>query len=109
MITVKELAEKYGFNAVSLPSPDRIVTGGYIGDLLSWVMGRATEGCAWITIMTNINIAAVGQLADVAAIIVAEGAVPEDNVLATAAEKGVNILLTDKTAFDTAVEIAEVI
>ncbi len=106
-MTVKELAEKHGFNAVSLPSPDKVVTGGYSGDLLSWVMGRATEGCVWITIMTNINIAAVGQLADVAAIIVAEGAVPDENVLATAEDKGVNILLSDKTAFRTAVEIAD--
>ncbi len=104
-VTVKELSLKYGFNAVSMPDPDRIVSGGYIGDLLSWVMGRASEGCAWITIMTNINIAAVGQLADVAVIIVADGAVPEPAVIETAREKGVNILLSDKAAYETAVEI----
>lgn len=106
-MTVKELAQKYGFDAVSLPSPDRLVSGGYIGDLLSWVMGRATEDCAWITIMTNINIAAVGQLSDVATIIVAEGAVPDEAVIETAKEKGVNILLTKKTAYETAVAISK--
>ncbi len=106
-MTVKELTLKYGYKAVSLPFPDRVITGGYVGDLLSWVMGRATEDCAWITIMTNINIAAVGQLADVAVIIVAEGAIPEDAVVETAKNKGVNILLTNKTAYETVVEISK--
>ncbi len=106
-MTVNELSLRYGFNAVSLPSPDRVISGGYVGDLLSWVMGRAKEDCAWITIMTNINIAAVGQLSDVATIIVAEGAVPDDAVIETAKEKGVNILLSEKTAYEIAVEISK--
>ena len=58
-MTVKELAEKYSFEALTLPQPDRIVSGGYTGDLLSWVMGRAESDNAWITIMTNVNIVAV--------------------------------------------------
>ena len=106
-MTVNNLIEKLNLKILAQGDTDREITGGYCGDLLSWVMGRATEGCVWITIMTNINIAAVGQLADVAAIIVAEGAVPDENVLATAEDKGVNILLSDKTAFRTAVEIAD--
>ena len=106
-MTVKELSQKYGFEPVSMPAPDREVSGGYIGDLLSWVMGRAKEDCAWITIMTNINIAAVGALADVAVVIVAEGAKPDESVLSTAEEKGVNIVLSEKTAFEIAVEIAK--
>lgn len=106
-MTVKELSQKYGFEAASMPAPDRVVSGGYIGDLLSWVMGRAKEDCAWITIMTNINIAAVGALADVAVVIVAEGAKPDESVISTAEEKGVNIVLSEKTAFEIAVEIAK--
>ena len=106
-MTVKEFSQKYGFEVASMPSPDREVSGGYIGDLLSWVMGRAKEDCAWITIMTNINIAAVGALADVAVVIVAEGAKPDESVLSTAEEKGVNIVLSEKTAFEIAVEIAK--
>lgn len=105
-MTVKELSLKYSFEALSLPYPDREVHGGYVGDLLSWVMGRAEADNAWITIMTNVNIAAVGALSDVAVVIVAEGARPDDTVIATAQEKGVNILLTQKTAYETAVTIS---
>ena len=71
-MTVNELAQN-GFKAVVLPDGDRLISGVYIGDLLSWVMGRANSGDAWLTIMSNMNIIAVASLADVACIILAEG------------------------------------
>jgi predicted transcriptional regulator len=105
-MTVKELAEKYSFEILSMPDPEREVNGGYIGDLLSWVMGRAEASNLWLTIMTNMNIAAVAQLSDVSAVLVCEGARPDDSVIHTADEKGVNILLTNDTAYNTAVRIS---
>ncbi len=105
-MTVKELAEKYSLEILSMPEPDKEVNGGYIGDLLSWVMGRAEASNIWLTIMTNMNIAAVAQLSDVAAVLICEGARPDENVIATAVDKGVNILLTDDTAYNTAVKIS---
>ncbi len=105
-MTVNELAVKYSLEVLSMPCPEREVTGGYVGDLLSWVMGRAQADNAWITIMTNVNIAAVGALADVSVVIIAEGARPDASVIETAVEKGVNILLTDETAFTVAVKIS---
>ncbi len=104
-MTVKQLAEKYSFEVLSLPEPDKEISGGYVGDLLSWVMGRAQAGNAWITIMTNVNIAAVAALSDVSAVIVAEGAKPDASVIDTANAKGVNILATADTAYNTAVRI----
>jgi hypothetical protein len=72
-MTVKELSEREEFKILALPEPDRDIEGVYIGDLLSWVMGRAKANCAWITIMSNINIIAVASLANVACILLAEG------------------------------------
>ena len=92
---------------MSLPQPDREIKGGYCGDLLSWVMGRAEADSAWITIMTNVNIAAVSALADIAVVIIAEGARPDADVIETAIAKGINILLTQDTAFNTAVKISK--
>lgn len=106
-MTVKALAEKYLFNVISMPCPDREINGGYSGDLLSWVMGRATAGNVWITIMTNINIAAVASLADISAVIIAEGASPDPSVVETAKAKGINILSTDKNVFETSVMISD--
>ena len=106
-MTVKELSEKYSFEVLSMPEPEREVVGGYIGDLLSWVMGRAQESNLWLTIMTNVNVAAVAQLSDVSAVLICEGARPDDNVIATAQDKGVNILLTEEAAYNTAVRICK--
>lgn len=65
-MTVNELSAQAEFKALTMPDGEREITGVYIGDLLSWVMGRAKADCAWITIMSNINIVAVASLADTA-------------------------------------------
>ena len=61
-MTVKELSETLSLTEFALPAPDAPVTGGYAGDLLSWVMGRASAGDCWITIMSNQNVAAVALI-----------------------------------------------
>lgn len=106
-MTVSLLAEKCGFDFVTLPDPDREVCGGYVGDLLSWVMGRARENCAWITIMSNINIVAVASLADVSCVILSEGVSLEESVIKTATDKGVNILSTSLNSYEAAALISE--
>lgn len=106
-MNVCEIAEKLALVPLSLADSSRKVTGVYIGDLLSWVMGRADSGDAWITIMSNINIVAVASLADVACIILAEGVVPDENVCNTALQKGINIYTSEKTAYELAAALAE--
>ena len=108
-MTVKELSEKAGFNPICLPDPDREVTGGYCGDLLSWVMGRATSGQAWITIMSNINIAAVATLCDVAVIILSENVSLDDGVLDAADARGINVLSTSMPTFEAAALISKLL
>ena len=104
---VCDIAEKLSLKSLSVADSSREVSGVYIGDLLSWVMGRAESGDAWITIMSNINIVAVASLADVACIILAEGVVPDENVVTTALQKGINIYTTEKTAYQLAAALAE--
>ncbi len=105
-MTVNELVSRIGLTAAALPDGEREIEGVYIGDLLSWVMGRAGSGDAWITIMSNRNIAAVATLADTACVILAEGVQPDEGVAALAAEKGINLLLSDASAYDTALRLA---
>jgi len=93
-MTVNELAAKCSLNPVAVPDGEKEVEGGYAGDLLSWVMGRARENCAWITIMSNINIVAVASLADVGCIIMAEVLNAQEIVNPEENEKGVNIRST---------------
>lgn len=102
-MTVEGLALLDGMTPLVLCEPEREIDGVYIGDLLSWVMGNASSGDAWITIMSNINILAVASLSDVSCIILAEGVVLEEDVVTTAKEKGINIISSELSAFETAV------
>ncbi len=105
-MTVTELSAECGFATVCVPDGERTVSGAYIGDLLSWVMGRANADNAWITIMSNINVIAVASLADVACVILAEGVELDDELINTASIKGVNILKSDLPAYETAALLA---
>ena len=87
----------------------REVTGCYIGDLLSWVMGRAREGDAWLTIMGNINAIAVATLADTACIILTENAALDDNARQKADMQGVAVLQTEENSYKTALALAELL
>ena len=105
-MTVNELSTHPDFCAVFIADGNRVIEGGYAGDLLSWVMGRASEGDAWVTIMSNVNIVAVCTLADPACIVLSEGVKPDDETLRRAKEQGVNILSTTLDTFDACVRIA---
>lgn len=108
-MTVRELSEMSEFKVICMPDGDREIKGGYAGDLLSWVMGRASEGDAWITIMSNVNIVAVCTLADPACIILSENVQPDEQAVERAVEQGVNILTTELDTFSTCVRISALI
>ncbi len=98
--TVAALAKRLGLKEINLADPDRTVGDGYVGDLLSWVMGRAPAGGAWVTVMTNVNVIAVAALSDVACVVLAEGAELDENAAERARAQGINVLATDLTAFE---------
>ncbi len=107
---VSELKEKLNLTVLSSPDfEDRDVTGCYIGDLLSWVMGKAQSGDAWITIMNNINIVAVASLTDAACIILCEGVSLEESIIAKADSEGIIILKSEDTAYRLATGIGKLI
>ena len=108
-MTVKELASLEEFKSVVLPEPEREICGVYIGDLLSWVMGRASSNDAWITIMSNVNVLAVASLADTSCIILAEGVTLENDIIETAKQKGINIIGADLSAYNIAVMIGKML
>jgi hypothetical protein len=108
-MTVETLAKKLGFETLCMPDGDREVNGVYACDLLSWVMGRASQDNVWITIMSNLNIVAVATLADPACIILSENLLPDPDTLARAEQQGINILSTELDTFDACVRIAELI
>ena len=108
-MTVKELISRLNFKPIALPFGDKEITGAYVGDLLSWVMGRAEPSTAWITIMSNSNTVAVASLCELSCIILAEDVLPDGDTERLAGEKGVNIIVSPHSAYDTAVLLHSVL
>ena len=106
-MTVSSLLLAANWKSISIPDPKREITGGYAGDLLSWVMGRAEGGDCWFTIMSNVNVIAVAQLTDVACVVFTEGVMPDAEVLAAAEQHSINLLSTEETTFAACIKLAE--
>ena len=104
-MTVSELINANKYQVLSLPEPERKTDGVYVGDLLSWVMGRATSDNIWVTIMTNINVVAVASLADVSVVVICEDCIPDAEIIETAKQKSVNLVVSKKPIYETCLEI----
>ena len=106
-MTVSQLVTNLSLDVLALPAPTREVVGVYAGDLLSWVMGRAEEGNAWATIMTNQNVLAVATLTDVSCVIICENCAVDQNLIDLANTKQVNLLKTPYTIYQTCASLAQ--
>lgn len=105
MMTVSELADAAGYEIISMPRGDDSITGVFTGDLLSHVMGRLTEGAAWVTIMNNINVLAVASLTGCSCVIVADGSELSAEFTATATEKEINVLRCAEPAAEACIRV----
>lgn len=108
-MTVQELISAMDLTVFHLAQPERPVSGCYVGDLLSWVMGRASQDCVWLTIMSNQNVAAVALMADVSCVVLTEGVQPDTDLLRRAREKEVNLLGIGSNSFSAACLLGKVL
>ena len=106
-MTIKNIIEKLNLKVLVEGDMDREITGGYCGDLLSWVMGRAKSDEAWVTIMTNVNVVAVASLVDLACVVIAENSEVDADVIAAAEKKQINLLRSERPMFELCKEIAD--
>lgn len=100
-MTVQQLIEKlqlkvYGGNQ----GLQNEITGGYVSDLLSDVMGNSDSGQVWITLQTHKNVMAIASLKDLAAIILVGDHQPEEDTLAQSNEEGLPLLGTSMSTFE---------
>nr|WP_207740125.1 hypothetical protein [Enterocloster citroniae] len=84
---------------------DREITTPFCCDLLSIAMGRAPSGCAWVTVMGNMNTLAVAALTDAACVILAEGAVLDEVAKKKAVDQEITVLSTEMPIFEAALKI----
>lgn len=102
-MTVKELSERLGLTIVTKSADiKKEVCGGFCSDLLSYVMGKAVEGDAWITIQGHSNIIAVAALKELACIIVANNIKIGTETIKTAEEQNIPVLSGMDKSFELA-------
>ena len=106
---VKELAEKLNLNVLVEGEMDREIKGGYCGDLLSWVMGRAESGDCWFTVMGNINAIAVSFLADCACIVLCENATLDNDAKEKAELQDICVLSSEEDAYTLANKLGKIL
>ena len=105
-MTVQELIDSGSFQIINVgEDTDRAITTPFCCDLLSIAMGRAPAGCAWVTVMGNMNTLAVATLADAACIIMAEGTALDDIAMKKAKDQEITVLATELPVFDAALKV----
>ncbi|MDM8538566.1 hypothetical protein QUF70_17560 [Desulfobacterales bacterium HSG17] len=105
---VKELADKLGLEtAAGKQGMERKITDGYAGDLLSDVMGKAPDGCIWLTVQGHQNVVAIAVLKEMAAIVLVGGHEPDEDTIEKADQENIPLLLYPESAFVLAGKIYE--
>ncbi len=100
---VSDLVNKYGLKVFSgKQGLNNQVSGGYVSDLLSDVMGHATENEIWITLQTHRNVVAIAALKDLAAVILVKGLEPDEDSVEHSNEEGIPMLGTTMETFEIA-------
>lgn len=108
-MTIEELKEHCALTVLTAPegAGSREITGCYIGDFLSWAMGKISAGNVWVTVMGNVNALAVAALTDAACVVLAEGAHLDPEALEKAREQEIMVLASEKSSYELAVRIGE--
>lgn len=106
-MTVQELITALDLSVAVEGNLTRAVTGGYCGDLLSWVMGRAPAGSAWFSVMGNVNAIAVCVLADLPCLILCENAPLDEAARARAAAENITVLCSAQSSYTLAAALGK--
>lgn len=88
-------------------SPQNNIETGFVGDLLSVVMGKSPSDAAWITIQSHINIVAVATLIEAACIIVTEGYKVDEDAISKADEEAIHIISTKLSSYQVACKLCQ--
>lgn len=101
-MNVTQFAQQMGLSIFcqAEDAEQRTITGCYLCDLLSWVIGHCKNTDGWITIQSNVNVAAVAVMTECSCVILAEGVTMEPDVLQKAQDRGVTVLGSTKTAYE---------
>lgn len=107
---VFELIEELGLTVFTgSEGIDRDITGGYVSDLLSDVMGNAREGNIWITLQNHMNVIAIASLKELSCIVLVKGIIPIPEIVDKANEEGIPVLGSVENTFELSGKIYQIL
>jgi len=98
---VNELLKNENFTLLNKDvDTNKVITSGYVCDLLSWAMANAKKGCAWVTVQTNINVIAIAHLHEMSCVIVTDSMVVKTDILKRATMENIPLITTKLNNYD---------
>jgi hypothetical protein len=104
-ISIKELSLAISATVHVEGDASREVERAAVGDLLSFVIGSDSDGAAWITIQTHLNVAAVAVLKEIPVIIIASGREPAPALAERCALENIALVTAPGSIFDVCVRL----
>ena len=101
-MTIQQLIDQLSFQLLTPQlKTDGCFHDAYTSDLLSAALAKVTENHVWVTVQVHQNILGVASIKQAAAIILTESLHPDKDLIDKAQEKGIVILLSPYTSFQT--------
>lgn len=109
-MTVRELMNELNLKLFSGEKGlDNEITGAYVSDLLSDVMGFAQEGQAWITLQTHKNIMAIASLKELPCIILVKNFEPAEDTMESSNDEDIPVLGSSEQTFELSGKLYELL
>lgn len=98
---VREFVERMGLEVhASNEALNKEISGVFVGDLLSWVIGNSSPNQVWITVQSHLNIVAVSALKELSCLVIAQDVQVDKDVIEKAIEENIAICTSGLSAYD---------
>ena len=97
---VCELAKEINAKYLNEANSEKVISSGFVCDLLSWAMAKGKSGMAWVTVQSHLNVIAVAALHDISCVVLPENIAMDQEVIDKAKEEEINILVSDLSAYE---------
>jgi hypothetical protein len=84
----------------TIGDPQAEISAGYASDLLSDVLAHAPAGGVLVTLQVHLNVIAVASHAGLRAVIFSSSRVPDEEIVAKAADEGLSLYVSKADTFD---------
>lgn len=101
-MNLETLLQRTGWTLIQPCEANPDITGVFIGDLLSYVMGQGEAGQVWITMQSHPNVIAVAALKEFAAVILIDEILLDPQAAEHAQANGIPVIRSPLNAYDSA-------